>query len=228
MAQRTIAHMYDRYEDAKKVVAELEAAGIPHGDISLVANAGTQAEPGTNTTAATTDDIGTPATPATGTGAATGATLGTALGGGLGLLAGIGSLAIPGVGPVVAAGWLVATLTGAGIGAAGGGLVGSLTGAGVSHDEANVYAEGVRHGGALVTARVEETEAQRVEDVMNRGNPVDWQQRRASYGSDWNGFNPEGDSRTRVYPSGRDPAGIASSGPEDTLTPGGRDPTGRS
>ena len=124
MAQRTIAHMYDRYEDAEMVVSDLEAAGIPHSDISLVANAERRGQPGATSTAPATE------APAS-TGAGTGATVGTAIGGGLGLLAGIGSLAIPGVGPVVAAGWLVATLAGAGIGAAGGGLVGSLTGAGV-------------------------------------------------------------------------------------------------
>src|SRR6185437_13482826 len=90
-------------------------------------------------------------------GAGTGATTGAVLGGGAGLLAGLGMLAIPGVGPVVAAGWLVATLAGAGagaaVGAAAGGLVGSLTAAGVPEREAHVYAEGVRRGSSLVTVR---------------------------------------------------------------------------
>lgn len=63
------------------------------------------------------------------------------LGGGAGLLAGLSSLAIPGVGPVVAAGWLITTLTGAGVGAAAGGLLGSLTGAGVEEAGAKGYAE---------------------------------------------------------------------------------------
>jgi hypothetical protein len=218
MAQRTIAHMYDRYEDAERVVRELEQIGIPHDNISLVANAQNRGQPGADSTASTTA-TDTPAS----TGAGTGATLGTAVGGGLGLLAGIGSLAIPGVGPVVAAGWLVAALTGAGIGAAGGGLVGSLTGAGVSRDEADVYAEGVRGGGSLVTARVDEAEATRVEEVMSRANPVDWQKRRVEYGSDWKGFDP--DSRVRVYPAnerdpaGRDPGAVNPAG-DGTFSPG--------
>jgi hypothetical protein len=93
------------------------------------------------------------------------------------------------VGPVVAAGWLVATLTGAGIGAASGGLIGALTGAGVSKEEAHVYAEGVRGGGSLVTVRVDEADAARAEDILGRHGPVDWQQRRASYGADWKGFD---------------------------------------
>jgi hypothetical protein len=182
MTQRTIARLYDSYDHAREVVNELEAAGIPHGDISLVANDSARngsaagAHPGETTTAAATSG-------------GTGAVLGTVVGGGAGLLAGIGALAIPGVGPVVAAGWLVATLTGAGIGAASGGLIGALTGAGVSKDEAHVYAEGVRGGGSLVTVRVDETEAARVEDILGRHGAVDWQQRRASYGPDWKGFD---------------------------------------
>lgn len=213
MAQRTIAHMYDRYEDAQRVVSELEAAGVPHDDISLVANAERSGQPGASSTAPEAA-TGTHAA----TGAGTGATIGTAVGGGLGLLAGIGSLAIPGVGPVIAAGWLVATLTGAGIGAAGGGLVGSLTGAGVSHDEADVYAEGVRSGGALVTARVEDARADRVEEVMNRHSPVNWQQRRESYGSDWKGFDPDG--RVRVYPADERNPGTPEPGAEGSFAQG--------
>ena len=218
MAQRTIAHMYDRYEDAKKVVSELETAGVPHDDISLVAHADKQDQPGATSTAPIDATDTRTGETHTGTGAGTGATLGTVVGGGLGLLAGIGSLAIPGVGPVIAAGWLVATLTGAGIGAAGGGLVGSLTGAGVSREEADVYAEGVRGGGSLVTARVDEAQADRVEEVMGRYNPVDWQQRRASYGSDWKGFDPDG--RVRVYPAHEGNPGVGEPGADDKFAPG--------
>jgi hypothetical protein len=193
MAQRTIARMYDSYEHAQTVVNELEAAGIPQSDISLVANEKARTASSTGTTAA--GDRST--TTETGTG--TGAVLGTALGGGLGLLAGIGALAIPGVGPVVAAGWLVATLTGAGIGAAGGGLLGALTGAGLSHEEANVYAEGVRGGGSLVTVRTDDANAARIEEIMGRYNPVDWQQRRTAYGPEWTGFDETSHTRVRAY-----------------------------
>ncbi len=215
MAQRTIARMYDSYDNAKTVVSELEASGIPHSEISLVANAGTQG--GSPTTSGTTAATGAgassayPAEPSqthTGTGGGTGATLGTAVGGGLGLLAGIGALAIPGVGPVVAAGWLIATLTGAGVGAAAGGLVGSLTGAGVSRDEADVYAEGVRGGGSLVTVRTDDTNAARVEEVMGRHGPVDWQQRRAAYGPEWTGFDETSASRVRTV-TGTPNTGVA-------------------
>jgi hypothetical protein len=189
MAQHTLARMYDTYQDAEAIVRDLEASGIPHSDISLVANADahgrTMGSP--NPSAAAGDHT---FNSGSATGAASGALAGTVLGGGAGLLAGIGALAIPGVGPVVAAGWLVAALTGAGIGAASGGLVGSLTGAGMSHDEAHVYAEGVKRGGSLVTVRVDETQAPRAETIMAQRPSVDWQQRRGTYGEDWQGFDP--------------------------------------
>lgn len=167
MAIRTIARMYDSYADASAVVRELEAAGFSHDDISLVGQGG-EAAPAAETTGG-------------GTAAGTGATLGTLVGGGAGLLAGLGSLAIPGLGPLVAAGWLVATLTGAGVGAAAGGLLGALTGAGVSEEEANVYAEGVRRGGNLVTVRADESRAVEAERILARHNPVDVDTRRSEY-----------------------------------------------
>src|SRR6201988_4752355 len=90
-----------------------------------------------------------------------GAGIGAGIGGTAGLLAGLGLLAIPGLGPVVAAGWLAATAVGAAAGAATGGIIGALTEAGVSEEDAHTYAEGVRRGGTLVSARVPETDRAR-------------------------------------------------------------------
>ena len=134
----------------------------------------------------------------TATGAGTGASIGTIIGGGAGLLAGIGALAIPGVGPVIAAGWLVATLTGAGAGAAAGGLLGSLAGAGVSDDHAHVYAEGVRRGSTLVTVRADDARASEAESIMARYTPVDVTQRGADYRStgSWQKFDETAGSLT--------------------------------
>ena len=70
-----------------------------------------------------------------------------------------GLMAIPGVGPVVAAGWLVATLTGAAAVGTAGGIVGALSQAGFSPEDADVYAESIRRGGALVSVKVEEADA---------------------------------------------------------------------
>ncbi len=167
---RTIAHVYPTYAEATRVVQALESAGIPHSDISIVSgdksvgSTGYGAQGGTTGTA-TGMTSGDPEQGAA-TGAGTGASLGTVLGGGAGLLAGIGALAIPGLGPIVAAGWLVAALTGAGVGAAAGGLLGSLTGAGISEADAHTYQEGVNSGGTLVTVRADDAQAAHVEQVM--------------------------------------------------------------
>src|SRR3954466_16335497 len=148
MATRTIARLFDSYSDEPAAVRDLEAAGFQRDDISLIANRG---DDGTTTT--TTGDT----TEETSSGAGTGATLGTLVGGRAGLLAGLGALAIPGLGPIVAAGWLVAALTGAGVGAAAGGLIGALTQAGIGEEQAEVYAEGIRRGSNLVTVRTDDS-----------------------------------------------------------------------
>jgi hypothetical protein len=100
-------------------------------------------------------------------GAGAGAGIGAALGGGAGLLAGLGMMAIPGLGPVVAAGWLVAAAAGAVAVGAAGGIVGALTQGGVSKEDAEIYAEGIRRGGTLVTARVIDGDRARYEAIMD-------------------------------------------------------------
>jgi hypothetical protein len=189
MAIQTLTRLYDDHDDAVHVVQALEQTGVPHADISLVANnADTRyGGDGASGTGLTSGDPGQGAS----TGGGTGASLGTVLGSGAGLLAGLGMLAIPGVGPIVAAGWLVATLTGAGIGAAAGGLFGSLTGAGVSEADAHTYAEGVRRGGNLVTVRADDTMAGTVNAVLDGRTPVDPVARRTEYEQGgWKGFDP--------------------------------------
>ncbi len=163
MAQQTLTRLYDNYDDALHVVQSLKSAGVPHDDISLVSNDADNRYSGANTGTSTTGMTSGDPEQGASTGAGTGATMGTVLGGGAGLLAGLGALAIPGIGPIVAAGWLVATLTGAGVGAAAGGLFGSLTGAGVSEADAHVHAEGVRRGGTLVTVRADQARAVDIE-----------------------------------------------------------------
>ncbi len=229
MAQRTLSRMYDNYDDAKAVVNDLEASGVPHSDISLVANSDAHGRSaGSSSTAAMTGGGDHPLDPAdrtdtdAGAGTKRGAVLGTALGGGAGLLAGIGALAIPGVGPVVAAGWLVATLTGAGLGAASGGLVGSLTGAGVSREEADVYAEGVKRGGSLVTVRADEAEASRIEAILAQRSTSDWQQRRSSYGADWSGFDQTASGTRATTPIATPVPGETSATIPPTTDPGRR------
>ncbi|WP_428394488.1 general stress protein [Lichenicoccus sp.] len=185
MAMRTFTHLYDDFQDAQRTVEALQTAGVPHDDISIVSNNADSRHGATAAGASGTGDVNE-------TRAGTGASTGTLVGGGIGLLTGLGLLAIPGVGPVVAAGWLIATATGAGIGAAGGGLLGSLVHAGVPEGHAHAYAEGVRRGGTLVTVRGEESQADRIESVLNGRMPaaVDMTARRTDYQTDgWEKFD---------------------------------------
>jgi hypothetical protein len=91
-------------------------------------------------------------------GAATGATSGAVIGGALGWLVGIGSLAIPGVGPFIAAGPIMAALAGAGVGGAVGGLAGAMIGMGIPEFEAKRYEGLVKDGGILLSCHCESSE----------------------------------------------------------------------
>jgi hypothetical protein len=185
---KTVTGLFDSYADAQTAVSQLKSAGVDSDDISIVSNNSDNAH--------RLDDDNDAAE-----GAGTGAGLGALVGGAGGLLTGLGIMAIPGVGPVVAAGWLAATLagdaTGAVVGGAAGGLIGALTDSGVSEDDAHVYAEGVRRGGTLVTARVEDHEIARAEAILASSPRVDVAQRRNAYTErGWKSFDPALDPYT--------------------------------
>jgi hypothetical protein len=107
-------------------------------------------------------------------GAATGAVAGGVLVGALGWLVGIGSLAIPGVGPLIAAGPILAALTGAAAGGAVGGLAGGLIGLGIPEYEAKRYEGAVRNGNILISVHTEDSkERDRAKKVFERANAKD-------------------------------------------------------
>jgi len=107
-------------------------------------------------------------------GAATGAGAGGVVGGTLGLLAGIGSLAIPGVGPFIAAGPIMAALSGAAVGAAVGGIAGALIGLGIPEYEAKRYEGKIRKGNILISVHTEDSnEASRVKEIFEQNNAED-------------------------------------------------------
>jgi hypothetical protein len=181
----TISRLYDRYADAERAVTALATAGIPQSDVSIIAN---NSDNWYNSGKKDRDGDGVDDRAES---AGKGAGIGAGLGGAAGLLAGLGLLAIPGLGPVVAAGWLVSTAVGAAAGAATGGLIGALTEAGVSEEDAHTYAEGVRRGGTLVTARVPESDRARFESILDQAS-VDIQNRRAMWQkSGWQRFDPQ-------------------------------------
>src|ERR1700680_781298 len=171
----TISRLCDNYADAQRAVQGLESAGVPHSDISIVANNSDNWYSGGKKVDRDHDGVDDRAE-----GAGKGAGVGAGLGGAAGLLAGLGLLAIPGLGPVVAAGWLAATAVGAAAGAATGGVIGALTQAGVSKEDAEVYAEGVRRGGTLVSARVADADRARLDAVLNQ-SAVNLRDRRATW-----------------------------------------------
>jgi hypothetical protein len=107
-------------------------------------------------------------------GAATGVTTGAILGGGLGWLVGIGSLAIPGVGPLIAAGPIMAALAGAGVGGALGGVTGALVGMGIPEYEAKRYEGIVKDGGILLSVHSENSdETARAKKVLEETGASD-------------------------------------------------------
>jgi len=136
----TVVAVFDDRDDAQDAINALRNAGFSADDISILAR-------DRDVAGRLADDTGTEAA----AGAATGALAGGLLGGVAGWLVGIGALAIPGVGPIIAAGPIAAALGGAALGAATGGIIGALTGAGVPEDEARYYDDEFRRGGIVVT-----------------------------------------------------------------------------
>ena len=201
MARKVISGLFDHYSDAKRTIHELEAAGVFPEDISIIAS---NAD---NRHALLLEELNS-SRAAKGAGA--GASVGTVVG--AALLAGLGALVIPGIGPVVAAGWLAATvagaIAGAVVGAAAGGIVGALTKAGVSEEHAHIFAEGIRRGGTLVSAQVDESLVAKAEGIVHACNTVDLEVRGASYrAGGWKGFDESADvyDKVKVGDRYRDP-----------------------
>lgn len=107
-------------------------------------------------------------------GAVAGAGTGVVIGGALGWIAGIGALAIPGVGPFIAAGPIMAALSGAAIGAAAGGIAGGLIGLGIPELEARRYEGKVKEGNILISVHTDDAgEIARAKDIFNQAGAQD-------------------------------------------------------
>jgi hypothetical protein len=107
-------------------------------------------------------------------GTATGATTGAVVGGTLGWLVGIGALAIPGVGPLIAAGPIVAALTGVGVGGAIGGIAGALIGMGIPEYEAKRYEGRIKEGGILLSVHCDASDwVKKAKEILERTGAVD-------------------------------------------------------
>jgi uncharacterized membrane protein len=173
---RVTSYLFDDYQSARSAVMALQEAGFTSKDVSIVAS---------NADNRHADEKDA-------SGAVKGASVGGAVGAGAGILTALGVLAIPGLGPLVAAGVLATTLTTTAAGAAAGGLIGSLTDYGVSEKDAHLYAEGIRRGGTLVTVRTSHDRVEAAEAILRRHDPVDMDSRRSYYAkSGWNAYDPK-------------------------------------
>lgn len=194
--------LYDEIRQAREAAEDLRENGFSLDDMSLVSRHSEQAgEP------AEGEDPGPIKK------AAESAGEGVVLGGLAGLLMGATMLALPGVGPILAAGPFAVTMGGA----LAGGIAGSLRGSGVPRREAGLYAEAVKCGGTLLTIATSDENADRAAAIMDRHNPVDLMAR----SQEWAGwrdednrdefednerplYSPHLSSRARSYPSSQD------------------------
>lgn len=180
---KTVVGLFEYYQDAERAVSELHGHGFGKTEISVAARDRVLQE----------RVIGDK-DQAVAESAGAGAIGGTAVGGLAGLLVGIGALAIPGIGPVIAAGTLgtalATTAAGAGIGAAAGGLIGALVGLGIPEGDAQFYAEGVKRGGVLVTVQAGDDRASEALNILRQANAVDVDTQRNEWSqSGWNRFD---------------------------------------
>src|SRR6201987_3630867 len=148
---------------AERIVEQLQAEGFASSEISVLM-------PDTGGTR----DVGHVKATKAPEGATTGAATGGATGGVLGLLAGIGALAIPGVGPFIAAGPIMAALSGAAVGAATGGVVGGLIGLGIPEIEAKRYEEKLKNGNFLIAVDAKDSdEVDRAKEIFKNARAED-------------------------------------------------------
>jgi uncharacterized protein YcfJ len=183
---KTVVGTYDNIQSAYAVANDLISAGYSRNDISVIAN-DTKSEyaPYVDRSSVGTTYVNTDGDVAAGAG------VGAVIGGLGGLLVGLGALAIPGIGPVIAAGPLLATLTGAGVGALAGGIVAALVDLGIPDEDANLYAEGLSRGNVLVIAQVPDASANAVTSLMERPGLVDIHRQADTWrSSGWKNFDP--------------------------------------
>jgi hypothetical protein len=158
MSKKSVIRIAKTEDQAIAIVEQLKAAGFSNNDISalLPDKSGSKDFAHEHNTKAPE-------------GATTGGVAGGVLGGALGWLVGIGALAIPGVGPFIAAGPIMAALGGAAVGGAVGGLTGALVGMGIPEYEAKRYESKVKDGNVLISVHTEESdEVKEAKEIFTR------------------------------------------------------------
>ena len=162
-SSNTVIGVFSSAEQAMEALKAIRQTGVPGSSIGMAIRAHEGDPPGES---AVTRD----------------AEVGAAAGGAGGALLGLVSAAVPGVGPVLIIGPMLAALGGAGLGAVAGGIIGALAKLGVPHEEAGIYAESLRRGDAILTVRAGDREtAERVVAIMNRNGAADVNGRAANW-----------------------------------------------
>ncbi|MEK4295226.1 general stress protein [Paenibacillus sp. FSL R5-0914] len=169
---KKIVGIFDTEQEATRAIEGLHNQGFSNDEISVITRDRDELRH-------ISDDTGTKAPEGVATGAATGGVLG----GVTGLLAGIGALAIPGIGPILAAGPIVATLTGVAVGAGAGGLVGGLIGLGIPEDEAKEY-EGYVESGKILVLVEDNGRGYQAHDVFRDNRSLNVQRYEGVYSED--------------------------------------------
>lgn len=163
MSKKSVFCIATSRDQADRIVDQLKTANFSNNDISALF-----ADKGTNRDFAHEKNTKAPE------GAVTGAGTGGVIGGALGWIAGIGALAIPGVGPFIAAGPIIAALSGAAIGATVGGVAGGLIGLGIPELEAKRYEGKIKEGNILISVHTENSEEiTRAKDIFTKAGAQD-------------------------------------------------------
>jgi hypothetical protein len=177
---KTVAGLFKSEREADLAIKELERAGFNENNYGVIApNTVVQrvdrAQDQREGTIQTDHKLGTAG--------------GAAVGGLTGLLAGLTALAVPGVGPILAAGMIAAS---AGFGATAGGLLGSLTSASINEEEAQTYAEGVKRGGILVIVQADDRRAVEAQNILRQAGALEIEAHRKEWeAAGWTGFNQD-------------------------------------
>ncbi|HEX9919606.1 MAG TPA: YsnF/AvaK domain-containing protein, partial [Pyrinomonadaceae bacterium] len=199
---KTVIGLFDNRAEAQSVVQELLGEGFRRDDISVMSKKLEGQDKREGEAVAYVEEDGDEQIKDMAKGAGTGA----AIGGLAGLLLSLTAFAIPGIGPVLAAGPLAAVIAGAGIGATAGGLISGLTRLGVPEDDANYYAEGVRRGGTLVSVDAADGKAESAVAIMKRHGAVEIDKRAAQWRDEgWSGFDSNATEQAyNAFAGGRD------------------------
>jgi hypothetical protein len=189
---KTVAAVFPSLSEAREVCRDLEHIGVPREAISLIAG---------NDASRHDEYLEKARDASTSTEAA--AASSASFGGGMGILAMLIALSIPGVGPIVALGPMLTVLAAMGIGAAAGGLIGAFRNMGISHEEAPLYEEAVRRGAVMVVVIVDDRFEGDAAAVMSRHGARDVRDEADTWGhTGWSG--PAHDPHPYVSDSAKD------------------------